>query len=312
MHKILSAAAIEALRATDPEAASAAQWARSSSPAARRLDSLKRKAAESVATILKNWPAGEARNSYAKERGDWRSHRYPRRFTGGRWQPAEEARRPDERAFYVDAFDSDLGLREIGRADNVATAAGYPRSIEHSGWYTREEDYGETVAGYVLQLPARNGKPVYIPGIAWTDCDGVTLYPLDQYEEPLDAAKAADGIAERVAEESREYDSAWQLGSRYARLGEELEQSRKAALELMAEMKPLRRAADGPPAICSALRAQLQGFINEARDARKERAELRGEAESLSSWDRARRRELQGAFNEGAGESVVKLELEEA
>ena len=70
------------------------------------------------------------------------------------------------------------GLRLVGFADEIAKAEGSWRSIQHTGWFT-DDDQSEKYRGVVYQLPSR-GEPLYVYGYADTnndDCAGVTTTP---------------------------------------------------------------------------------------------------------------------------------------
>jgi len=110
-------------------------------------------------------------------------------------------------------------------------------------------------------------------------------------------------MAQHAAEQERDYQSAWQAGSRYAEAGDEIKEARKAALAILKE----RRAVKGMsayPALCNAIRASVRGLISDIAERRQLRAKLsEGDGgKYLSFWPGDKR--LQAAFNEGAGESV--------
>jgi hypothetical protein len=218
------------------------------------------------------------------------------------------------------------GLRFVGFADELA-----PRSVQHVGWLTDEECLdNSTLRGAVYQLPARDGRPVYVPAYREGSCDGqqwrdtatgrvdtfggpaaVAFGELicgdrgglgDEYasfqenDDVRDAARRADRIAELQAESEREYNEAWQAGSRFAELAETIAADRRASLALLREMKPERQRAADRPAICAALRERLESLLEDIREARERRAELLNDCPSR----------LAGAFNEGAGEAVIR------
>jgi hypothetical protein len=234
----------------------------------------------------------------------------------GTWQSETDASRPDERAYYCDAWPK--GWRLLGRADEVPKREG-SRRVDHTGWYTDPHGDTGTLAGYVLQLPARGGKPQYLPGTAHTEYDGVTVYPLDRYDSPLDAAGAADHIAEREAESEREYNAAWQAGSRWAQLGEEVAELRRGIIRAVRQFKEARKALQpdgrttwtgietGKPvsgrfeALCDIIRSDIADDLESIRQAREEREKLaEGDADELGFYAADPR--LAAAFSEGAGQ----------
>jgi len=93
------------------------------------------------------------------------------------------------------------------------------------------------------------------------------------WEATRDAAAWADGLAESRAEESRDYDSAYQAGRQAAESILEAQEARQEALELLAEMRQERQAqASERPAICRTLRAQVESILERIREAREARA----------------------------------------
>jgi hypothetical protein len=207
---------------------------------------------------------------------------------------------------WVESLDAS-GLRFVKDAHEIV-------SLRHTGWYsTANQD--ETYTGCVLQLPARNGCPLYVP--AYEDpCNAGTYLvdPTSLTEGPKggewggestslrDAAYAADSLAEHDAEEAREYSEVWQNGSWYASLGERIEIMRTEARALFAELKPIRAALSAAQvktdATCKAIRLRIASLRESIEKANKEREEL---VDNI--WDK----DLQSAFNEGAGETVFKL-----
>lgn len=272
--------------------------------AAGRLARARRKAWESVATIAANHgdrAADVIRNMAAD---DWRTHARGRfnmtaARQAGQWQNPADARRPSERAYYADSFAS-LGWRDLGTAEEVSRREG-SRAVEHSGWYC-DAFASETVGGRVLQLPARGGVPRYVAGIEWSAADGVTVYPLQTYAEPLEAARAADAIAKREAESEREYSTTWQAGARFADLGAEVADLRRKALAILAERRAVRGV--NAPNLCAAIRERLESILSDIARKRQERDTLAsGDAEPLYFWSGEDR--LREAFNEGAGATIL-------
>lgn len=97
------------------------------------------------------------------------------------------------------------GFRDIGDSHDIVR-------MDHTGWF-KDADMSETICGHVWQLPARNGEPVYLAGYREPDSGYVILEVNGKrfatYDDKEDAARAADGLAERVADEEREYNERW-------------------------------------------------------------------------------------------------------
>jgi predicted nucleic acid-binding Zn-ribbon protein len=116
----------------------------------------------------------------------------------------------------------------------------------------------------------------------------------------IDAARMADSFAERQAEEARERDEAWQAGSRFAELGEEIKEVRREALRLIAEFKANREAfMPAGSAIRAAVCTRIEELRNAIRDARQQRAEL------IDVGGYALAHEYGEAFNDGAGSAII-------
>lgn len=124
-------------------------------------------------------------------------------------------------------------------------------------------------------------------------------------ESDLDAAvHSADHYAEQNAEKARNHNAAWQAGSYWADLGETVAAARKQALEILRD----RRTASGSETLCAVIREKVRNLVDEIQDAREKRDRLtRGEGASNDDWGHsfwAGDRDLQAAFNEGAGHPV--------
>lgn len=210
------------------------------------------------------------------------------------------------------------GLRLVGYVDEIST--GWGKLANHEGWYMRDDDYGGEVArGVVYLLPGRHGKTRAIAGIADPDNDGPAILALwdvqesesngtrwgDHADAVLDAGRLADSLAKQYAEESREYDTAWQAGQRWAEIGEELSDARQDFLAARFELrdKVARRGADwllikriGQDYLC--------GIVKRYRELKATRAELaEGDHDPFFFWPGDPK--LKAAFNDGAGESVL-------
>lgn len=99
----------------------------------------------------------------------------------------------DGRTFYL---DSDFMPRLRWQwCDEVAT------SIGHRGWFTDEYGDSDKIRGIVMRLPNNRG---FIPG--WSMGDGMASEcEYDVYDDEIECAYRADKLAERVAEDEREY-----------------------------------------------------------------------------------------------------------
>ena len=194
---------------------------------------------------------------------DWRNNvarPFERQPGAGRWARDYTGPKAD-RPYYIDSLEA-TGWRVTGDASDVLRNAGAWRAAGDCNWYA-DNDHSETIKSAVLQLPSRDGSPVYIPATYCTAWDGATCYPLDRYDTPEDAARAAAGYAETEAAESRDYYAKDRAEQDISEAREEIHRINVQALALAREIKQQGRAFS--PAICSALRGQLLEFIADRR-----------------------------------------------
>ena len=191
------------------------------------------------------------------------------------------------------------GLRFVGWSDEIA-------ELRHTGWYVDSDFQEGTLRGCVYQLPARGGRPLYVAAYRegssrdrhdWRDTStgrdghaaaidleslwegepgGLGNYGSASYDpECRAAARAADSIAERVAEYQRDYREAANAGIRYADLGETLSSARREALQLIREAKAscaaIRSAGES---ITAAVQREIRAAVRDVAEMRRERAQL--------------------------------------
>lgn len=202
------------------------------------------------------------------------------------------------------------GLRFVGFADQISKAHG-SRRVDHTGWFC-DEFQDRTLRGVVYRLPHGRFVPGYVSSDDcllthnrrgdWSEPSGVCLAFDDictaddsrdtHSEAELDAAVLADNLAESVAEDEREYNEAWQAGSRFAQLGADIAEA-WASLKKLARERRLARAkgdATAYPTLCEAIKSRAADLWDTIEEARRERMELK----QLERW--------QGdAFRDGCG-----------
>lgn len=100
--------------------------------------------------------------------------------------------------FYLDSGALDH-LRSI-RPDDKTRDYG-------TGWYA-DSDGGEIITGRVVQLPTHKGEQRWL-AYAFREGDSIVV-DADVYTDPEAACNNADRLAERMAEEEREYNDQWQ------------------------------------------------------------------------------------------------------
>lgn len=183
-----------------------------------------------------------------------------------------------------------MGLRLVGLAHEVSPAGyAYSRNaVEHTGWFLSEDNWtGETVAGVVYQLPGKNGRARYVVGYADPYNDGPACLDLgnviegerkDSDWEPdlvlREATIMADYYAEKMAEEEREYQAAWQAGcDAREKAGEALEACRRWKEAVKASFAVFRNRRNIPRVdvrlLFKAQSEDARDYWDEFRDARE-------------------------------------------
>lgn len=176
----------------------------------------------------------------------------------------EDPRQP--RAMLLDSLDQWPGTVE-GDAHDIL-------KLDHTGWYTDNFQY-ETVKGAVVSLPGPRGidgtrRRRYYPAIYSDTFDVATVY-IDDGEEGDDAereaARSADHYAERYAEDSREYEAKEQAEQQIDEAREAIKAARAKIRALIREIKAAGR--EFSPAICEALKSQIERLLKERAEAFK-------------------------------------------
>lgn len=215
--------------------------------------------------------------------------------------------RSRERLAYVEKPEA-FGLRFVGRVTHESYGGRDTWDTRGlCGWHT--DPYGDVSRdgtglcfGVVYQLPARDGCARFVAGYGFGGPDGGLCLDLGNvytsesarglncsyegaqgHDDARDAARAADSMAERAAEQEREYQAAWQCGRAYDDARQEALEARTAALALLKERRAaMARAAGNLPAICAAIRDSVAGHVATIADARETmRKAIEGEAYGL-------------------------------
>lgn len=210
---------------------------------------------------------------------DWREARRCRRWLDAVaaakpvFQTLEEARycalhaSPSDRRMFADDLDH-LPGRQTGDAGELAR-------LDHTGWYA-DSFCDELVRGAVMQLPSKDGEHRYYPATYRTESDGVTGWPLDWYETPEEAARAADSHAEREAEDCREWNAQAQAEMQREDNQVAMAAAREQVHALGLELRQLEEARQElPPTICQALRDLIRQHRQECHRLARRCAELR-------------------------------------
>lgn len=178
---------------------------------------------------------------------------------------------------------ADCGLRFVGYADKLND------NIRHTGWFT-DEFQSETVRGCVLQMAGRNKRARFIaayedpynPDTFAADFSDIETgdighwYCEGQNDDAIrTVARWADGLAERMAEESREHDYAWQRGREFHEYGEELTELRGNTRALIADIRAMRHnKVCEYPAAAMAVENELDRILAKMKTLKIKRSEL--------------------------------------
>lgn len=165
--------------------------------------------------------------------------------------------------------------------------------IDHTGWYT-DEFQDRKMRGVVVRLSHGRCFPAYQN----SDNGGLMVDWSDRRDDAKDAARAADSFAEHAAEKEREYNEAWQAGSRWSDLRETIADLRTAVMALTAHLRAIRH--DPMPTVAAIIRESVCEKLARIRKFRKERAELRSNYAGQNAFGYPERTLIE-AFNEGAG-----------
>lgn len=166
----------------------------------------------------------------------------------------EGNRRPDELNTWYSHSGALSFCREPKPAHKVIT-------IRHTGWYA-DNDQQKLFVPVVAQLPGHENGERWIAGYEDQECRCYTFDLSCTYEEARDAAHAADSMAQHDAEESREFyaKDAAERDIWLARA--EIHQINQEALKLLREAK----GKTFSPAVCSAVKAAMHGFLAERQE----------------------------------------------
>jgi hypothetical protein len=185
------------------------------------------------------------------------------------------------RTFARWAENPDDHLRFTGLASDLGR-------LGHNGWYV-DSFQDETARGVVYQLPARNGKCLYLAGVAdvynaHKNGSGPAMIEVREdgnpyvYDDKEDAARNADSLAEAYAESAREHDAKQLAETEIEDKTREIASTRNEIRELVGEMRSMR--ADGlrvlvTPSICGHLWSAIARHRREIHQAYKRIAALK-------------------------------------
>lgn len=229
-----------------------------------------------------------------------------RHYTSSPWRKPYAAAFPqsDSKMHFVER-PAAAGLREVGRVRaECSSRNGIWDKRGDSGWY--DNPHGESfkdgsglVYGVVFQLPGRNGLARFVAGYrSGSDYgEGATVdlgtiyesessrgdwsYSVQDHDDAIEAARAADSMAARAAEREREYQEAYGNGRDCV---EAIREANAVGKAWLAEYRKVRRVfcerrqavSDDVP--MSLTREWLRVAIEACRDVREEYRDLRRDA----------------------------------
>ncbi len=167
------------------------------------------------------------------------------------------------------------GLRFVGKAHEIRGSGDgnmpyFDRSlVEHNGWYT-DNYQNETVWGEVYQLPARDGKSIYVPSVSDPNNDGACIDFRAGTEDLTDAIRWSDSMAEKWAEEEREYQAKDAAETRKEEIKAEITQLYADFKALARETRANCKELTGMPAVIQLIREEYRRVKCEVRSLRKE------------------------------------------
>jgi hypothetical protein len=188
----------------------------------------------------------------------------------------------DKDELYLDSFEDMPGyITEPKDADKCC-------HMDHTGWYTDDFSNG-TIIGVVVSFrhpqdinPDNESHIFYMAGTKHSDWDGVTVYTRHTYQTEREAARRADKIAEREAEECREEDQKYHAEQKIEELKTEYHELNVKALEVIKDA----RNASGlfPASICELIKNKLDETLERKRDILRGVKELTDSPWMISDW----------------------------
>lgn len=158
------------------------------------------------------------------------------------------------------------GLRKVGDAHKIVR-------LNHTGWFT-DVFQDETVHGEVYQLPARAERTLYVPAVndpCNDDCACLDFTSVTDDKE--EAARRADQMAERWAEEAREYSAKDQAEQRIEAINEEIEELYKDFRRISRAIRADCDRVQGVEVVRELVREKWQETKRQIHKLRKEREE---------------------------------------
>lgn len=129
--------------------------------------------------------------------------------------------------------------------------------VDHTGWFN-DNFQDETICGRVYQLPARDGKPVYLPAVSDPNNDAAIIDFHGATDDLREAIYAADSMAERMAEDERRYQAEESAKQRIEEIDEEIKTTRADLLTLIRELRANCDKLSGLASVRAVIREHIQ------------------------------------------------------
>lgn len=164
------------------------------------------------------------------------------------------------------------GLRVVGTVQEIAKREGY--RIDHNGWFI-DSFQDETTCGTVYQLPAKDGKPQYVPANSDphnSDCAVLDFHSIT--DDLHDAVRWADSMAESYAEKEREFQAKQNAESRIEEIQEEIRELYSDFRNVCREYRANKSILAGMPSISGLIAQEWSDTKRKIQKLRATRAKI--------------------------------------
>ena len=178
------------------------------------------------------------------------------------------------------------GLRYIGPVHKITNTDRWYRDdseyiprpiIDHTGWFTNHFQ-DESIFGEVYMLPSRNGTPQYISAVCDACNKGASVIDFYSVTDSLrDAIYHADGMAETMAEDEREYQLEESVKNRIEEIESEIKTLYADLKTLCIELRANCDKLTGMDALKRLIRREVKRVRRQVRKLRAERLKLTNE-----------------------------------
>lgn len=169
------------------------------------------------------------------------------------------------------------GLRFVGYVNE-------PRRWLYDGYTSQRDGFGyyadnfqnEVLKPVVYRLPGRKGAERFAYGYLDPCNEGAAFLAFDPCDNERDAARWADQLAERAAEDQREENAKFQAEQEQGDIADQLKAIRADIIALCREARQICPAIVNKPAVRNAIEARIRGALRDREKLRRRRNELAG------------------------------------